>query len=239
MPALIDYAQAQLHWFNDTEGALNTLGDAEADCQSTAEFTTLATAYHNLFMDQPRVAELMELAEEYALTADDQLDLARACWRDLSRPEHAETAYRNALNLLANPNQLIDISSEIATGFGQSALALNYLHKAEQAARDDDHIMRIATVMQHHAAAADKAGATLIAAAIATTDPLAIARLAEHALTLGRPSDAERIYRHGLSLTACCESALNIANALRNAGLSDAIVRDAITTAETHTPESP
>ena len=234
MPALIDYAQAQLHGFNDAEGALSTLGDAEADCQSTAEFTTLATAYQNLFMDQTRVAELMELAEEYALTADDQLDLARACWRDLSRPEHAETAYRNALNLIASPDRLIDIGSEIATGFGPPALALSYLHKAQQAARDDADIMRIATVMQRHAAAPDQAGATLIAAAVATADPAAIARLAEHALTLGRPADAERIYRHGLSLTAGCESALNIANALLNAGLPDAIVRDAVTTAETH-----
>lgn len=234
MPALIEYTEARLHWFNDPDGALKMLGDAEADCQSTAEFTALATAYQNLFKDQERVDELMELAEEYALTADDQLDLARACWQDLSRWEHAETAYRNALNLLASPNRLIDVGTEIATGFGRRALALAYLTKARHIARDDEHMLRIATAMQHHAAAPDEAGATLIGAAKASTDPAAVERLAAHALTLKQTQNAEQIYRHGLSLTTSCNAALTIANALLNTGLSNIIVREAIKAAETH-----
>ena len=89
----------------------------------------------------------MELVEEYVLIVDDQLDLVCVCWCDLSRPEHAETAYRNVLNLIASLDRLIDIGSEIATGFGPPVLALSYLHKVQQAARDDADIMCIAIVM--------------------------------------------------------------------------------------------
>ncbi|MGB1110862.1 MAG: hypothetical protein ACPG4N_10930, partial [Gammaproteobacteria bacterium] len=238
MKDLIDYAERHWRLFNDGQGALAILGDAEADCQTTREFVDLAGAYRRLFQDHERVSELMELAIEYAIEPNDQLDLAEGYWRHLHDPAAAGHVYRGVLTDLHEPEQLLMLARHVADNLGDRALCRDMLARSAalteqlsvviECARgahdmlgDDDH----ARILINDAASrfsTDADQATIIDAALELDlDDLAIEYL------------EKRLYGANL------DSALDCIEVIHHRGLPMPLLRQAMNTARNgaRTPE--
>ena len=94
----VAYAEGAAEIFEDKEWGGEILEEVESDCQFTKEFVALAGAYKNLAGDDEKVGELMEQAEEFAMTGEEQnrvrehqrfeRKLERAVWKWKDEGKH-------------------------------------------------------------------------------------------------------------------------------------------------------
>lgn len=109
-----------------------TIEAREADCQSAADFAGLAVGFKALFEDGGKVSELMEQAAEFAMSGEENLDLARGYWDLLADKAKAVDAYGKALPEINDKGQLLEIGGFVASQVQDADLAKRFYAKAEE-----------------------------------------------------------------------------------------------------------
>ena len=101
------------------------------DCQFTKDFVALASGYKSLLDDDAKMHELMEQAEEFCMTGEEQVDLAEGFRTLLQDKEKAAESYEKALADIADKGVLLDLARKSARELENVELAKKIYTKAE------------------------------------------------------------------------------------------------------------
>lgn len=128
-----DYAALALEALQDPADAAyaKELMDRVADdCQFTKDLAACAIVYKALG-EQDRAEELLQTAEDYCMSGEEQVALAEAKFKVLGDKAAAVGAYEKALKETANLDPLIDLAKNVMSVIADGAFAKKVLEKAE------------------------------------------------------------------------------------------------------------
>lgn len=100
------------------------------DCQFTKDLAACAIVYKALG-EQSRAEELLQTAEDYCMSGDEQVALAEAKFKVMGDKAAAVESYEKALKETSNLDPLIDLAKNVMSVIADSALAKKVLEKAE------------------------------------------------------------------------------------------------------------
>lgn len=125
-----NFAAMVFELFDDKEAAISALEDVEDDAQFTKDCIFLAKSY-NAAGDSDKAKEMMEKAGDFAMTGDENIQLALGLWELFKDKSAAASAFEKGLNDIADKNALLGFAATIAKELNNIELAKKFYAKAE------------------------------------------------------------------------------------------------------------
>ena len=196
-----DYAAIALEALQDPADAAyaKELVDRVADdCQFTKDLAAVAIVYKQLG-DQARAEELLQTAEDYCMSGEEQVYLAEGKMKILGDKDGAAAALDKALKETNNLDPLIELGKQAMAMMGENSFAKKVYEKAEGKISRAVEYTKLAAAAVEHLLDKDYAGAILEKAAGKLTNVGDLLSLAgETAKTLGDPVKAKTLYQRAL-----------------------------------------
>jgi Tetratricopeptide repeat len=168
------------------------------DCQFTKDLAACAIVYKALG-EQGRAEELLQTAEDYCMSGEEQVALAEAKFKVLGDKAAAVGAYEKALKETGNLDPLIELAKNVMRVIADGAFAKKVLEKAESKISRAVEYSKLAAASAEHLLDKDyaaeifhKAGEKLSS----VSDLLSLA--GEVTRTLGDPQKAKALYERAL-----------------------------------------
>ncbi len=169
------------------------------DCQFTKDLAACAIVYKALG-EQERAEELLQTAEDYCMSGEEQVALAEAKFKVLGDKDAAIGAYEKALKETGNLDPLIDLAKNVMSVIADSAFAKKILEKAESKISRAVEYSKLAAASAEHLLDKDyaaeifnKAGEKL------SSVPDLLSLASEVTKTLGDPARAKALYERALN----------------------------------------
>lgn len=169
------------------------------DCQFTKDLAACAIVYKALG-EQERAEELLQTAEDYCMSGEEQVALAEAKFKVLGDKDAAIDAYEKALKETGNLDPLIDLAKNVMSVIADSAFAKKILEKAESKISRAVEYSKLAAASAEHLLDKDyaaeifnKAGEKL------SSVPDLLSLASEVTKTLGDPARAKALYERALN----------------------------------------
>ncbi len=168
------------------------------DCQFTKDLAACAIVYRALG-EQDRAEELLQTAEDYCMSGEEQVALAEAKFKVLGDKAAAVGAYEKALKETNNLDPLIDLAKDVMRVIDDSAFAKKVLEKAEAKISRAVEYSKLAAAAVEHLHDPEYAEAIFNKAAekLSTVSDL-LALAGEVTKTLGDPQKAKVLYQRAL-----------------------------------------
>jgi len=168
------------------------------DCQFTKDLAACAIAYKALG-EQSRAEELLQTAEDYCMSGEEQVALAEAKFKVLGDKAAAVGAYEKALKETNNLDPLIDLAKDVMRVIADGAFAKKVLEKAEAKISRAVEYSKLAAASAEHLLDKDYAEAIFNKAAEKLSSvPDLLALAGEVTKTLGDPARAKALYQRAL-----------------------------------------
>ncbi len=168
------------------------------DCQFTKDLAAVAIVYKQLG-DQARAEELLQTAEDYCMSGEEQIYLAEGKMKVLGDQAGAEAALDKALKETNNLDPLIELGRQAMALMGDNSFAKKVYEKAESKIARAVEYTKLAGAAVEHLMDKDYAGAILEKAAAKLTNVGDLLSLAgETAKTLGDPAKAKALYQRAM-----------------------------------------
>ena len=216
-----DYAALALEALQEPADAAyaKELMDREADgCQFTKDLAACAIAYQALG-EQSRAEELLQTAEDYCMSGEEQVALAEAKFKVLGDKAAAVGAYEKALKETSNLDPLIDLAKNVMRVIADSAFAKKVLEKAEAKISRAVEYSKLAAVSAEHLLDKDYAAAIFNKAADKlSTVPDLLSLAGEVTKTLGDPQKAKALYERALHGATDFTAAKTLIESAKQAG---------------------
>lgn len=223
-------AQEALQEPADAAYAKELMDRVADDCQFTKDLAACAIVYKALG-ETARAEELLQTAEDYCMTGDEQIALAEAKFKVLGDKSAAAAAYEKALKETANLDPLIDLAKNIMAVLADSALAKKVLEKAEAKISRAVEYGKLAAASAEHLLDKDYAAAIFNKAGDKLSGvPDLLALASEVTRTLGDPSRAKTLYERALQGATDFTAAKSLIESARQAG-DEAFMKAALTKA--------
>ena len=188
------------------------------DCQFTRDLAGCAIVYKALG-EQSRAEELLQTAEDYCMSGEEQIALAEAKFKVLGDKAAAVGAYEKALKETGNLDPLIDLAKNVMSVIADSAFAKKVLEKAEAKISRAVEYSKLAAASAEHlldkeyaAEIFHKAGEKL------SSVPDLLALAGEVARTLGDPQKAKTLYERALQGATDFTAAKTLVESAKQAG---------------------
>ena len=196
-----DYAALALEALQepaDAAYAKELLDRVADDCQFTKDLAACAIAYKALG-EQGRAEELLQTAEDYCMSSEEQVSLAEAKFKVLGDKAAAVGAYEKALKETNNLDPLIDLAKDVMRVIADNAFAKKVLEKAEAKITRAVEYSKLAAASAEHLLDKDYAAAIFSKAADKLSSvPDLLALAGEVTKTLGDPQKAKALYQRAL-----------------------------------------
>ena len=197
------------------------------DCQFTKDLAACAIVYKALG-EQDRAEELLQTAEDYCMSGDEQIALAEAKFKVLGDKAAAVGAYEKALKETSNLDPLIDLAKNVMNVIADNAFAKKVLEKAEAKVSRAVEFSKLAAASAEHlldkeyaAAIFHKAGEKL------SSVPDLLSLAGEVTKTLGDPARAKALYERALHGATDFTAAKTLIESAKQAG-DDAFMQAAL-----------
>ncbi|MDP3420073.1 MAG: hypothetical protein Q8S10_04080, partial [Thiobacillus sp.] len=188
------------------------------DCQFTKDLAACAIVYKALG-EQGRAEELLQTAEDYCMSGEEQVALAEAKFKVLGDKDAAVGAYEKALKETSNLDPLIDLAKNVMRVIADGAFAKKVLEKAEAKISRAVEFSKLAAASAEHLLDKDyaaqifhKAGEKL------STVPDLLSLAAEVTKTLGDPAKAKALYQRALEGATDFTAAKTLIESAKQAG---------------------
>ena len=169
------------------------------DCQFTKDLAACAIVYKALG-EQGRAEELLQTAEDYCMSGEEQVALAEAKFKVLGDKDAAIGAYEKALKETGNLDPLIDLAKNVMSVIADSAFAKKILEKAESKISRAVEYSKLAAASADHLLDKDYAAEIFNKAAEKlSTVPDLLSLASEVTKTLGDPARAKALYERALN----------------------------------------
>ena len=204
-PADKDYAK----------GLMDRVAD---DCQFTKDLAACAIAYKELG-EQDRAEALLQTAEDYCMSGEEQITLAEAKFKVLGDKEAAVGAYEKALKETSTLDPLIDLAKHVMRVIADNAFAKKVLEKAEAKVSRGVEYSKLAAASAEHLLDKDyaaqifhKAGEKL------SSVPDLLSLAGEVTKPLGDPAKAKALYERALQGATDFTAAKSLIESAKQAG---------------------
>ena len=188
------------------------------DCQFTKDLAACAIVYKALG-EQGRAEELLQTAEDYCMTGEEQISLAEAKFKVLGDKAAAVGAYEKALKETANLDPLIDLAKNVMGVIADSDFAKKVLEKAEAKVSRAVEYSKLAAASAEHLLDKEYAAAIFNKAADKLSSvPDLLALAGEVSKTLGDPARAKALYQRALEGATDFTAAKALIESARQAG---------------------
>jgi hypothetical protein len=188
------------------------------DCQFTKDLAACAIVYKALG-EQDRAEELLQTAEDYCMSGEEQIALAEAKFKVLGDKAAAVGAYEKALKEIGNLDPLIDLAKNVMSVIADGAFAKKVLEKAEAKISRAVEYSKLAAASAEHlldkeyaAEIFHKAGEKL------SSVPDLLALAGEVTKTLGDPQKAKALYERALHGATDFTAAKTLIESAKQAG---------------------
>ncbi len=188
------------------------------DCQFTKDLAACAIVYKALG-EQERAEELLQTAEDYCMSGEEQIALAEAKFKVLGDKAAAVGAYEKALKEISNLDPLIDLAKNVMSVISDGAFAKKVLEKAEAKISRAVEYSKLAAASAEHLLDKDyaaeifhKAGEKL------SSVPDLLALAGEVTKTLGDPQKAKALYERALHGATDFTAAKTLIESAKQAG---------------------
>lgn len=188
------------------------------DCQFTKDLAACAIVY-NALGEQGRAEELLQTAEDYCMSGEEQVALAEAKFKVLGDKDAAVGAYEKALKETSNLDPLIELAKDVMRVIADGAFAKKVLEKAEAKISRAVEYSKLAAASAEHLLDKDyaaqifhKAGEKL------STVPDLLSLAAEVTKTLGDPAKARALYQRALEGATDFTAAKTLIESAKQAG---------------------
>ncbi len=169
------------------------------DCQFTKDLAACAIVY-KVLGEQGRAEELLQTAEDYCMSGEEQIALAEAKFKVLDDKAAAIGAYEKALKETGNLDPLIDLAKNVMSVIADGAFAKKILEKAESKVSRAVEYSKLAAASAEHLLDKDYAAEIFNKAAEKlSTVPDLLALAGEVTKTLGDPARAKALYERALN----------------------------------------
>ena len=188
------------------------------DCQFTKDLAACAIVYKALG-EQERAEELLQTAEDYCMTGEEQISLAEAKFKVLGDKDAAIGAYEKALKETGNLDPLIDLAKNVMNVIADGAFARKVLEKAEAKISRAVEYGKLAAAAAEHVLDKEYAAAILHKAGeklSSVPDLLSLAN--EVTKTLGAPAKARALYERALAGATDFTAAKTLIDSAKQAG---------------------
>ncbi len=216
-----DYAALALRALEDPADAAyaKELMDRVADdCQFTKDLAACAIVYKALG-EQSRAEELLQTAEDYCMSGEEQIALAEAKFKVLGDKAAAVGAYEKALKETANLDPLIDLAKNVMAVIADGAFAKKVLEKAEAKISRAVEYGKLAAAAAEHALDKDYAAAIFAKAGEKLSSvPDLLSLAGEVVKTLGDPQKAKALYERALAGATDFTAAKTLVESAKQAG---------------------
>jgi len=216
-----DYAALALEALQEPADAAyaKELMDREADgCQFTKDLAACAIVYKALG-EQGRAEELLQTAEDYCMSGEEQVALAEAKFKVLGDKAAAVGAYEKALKETGNLDPLIDLAKNVMNVIADGAFARKVLEKAEAKISRAVEYSKLAAVSAEHLLDKEYAAAIFNKAAEKLTSvPDLLSLAGEVTKTLGDPARAKALYERALHGATDFTAAKTLIESAKQAG---------------------
>lgn len=188
------------------------------DCQFTKDLAACAIVYKALG-EQGRAEELLQTAEDYCMSGEEQISLAEAKFKVLGDKAAAVGAYEKALKETSNLDPLIDLAKNVMSVIADSDFAKKVLEKAEAKISRAVEFSKLAAASAEHLLNKDYAAAIFNKAAEKlTTVPDLLSLASEVTKTLGDPARAKALYERALQGATDFTAAKTLIESAKQAG---------------------
>ena len=188
------------------------------DCQFTKDLAACAIVYKALG-EQARAEELLQTAEDYCMSGEEQVALAEAKFKVLGDKAAAVGAYEKALKETGNLDPLIDLAKNVMSVIADSAFAKKVLEKAEAKISRAVEYSKLAAASAEHLLDKDYAAAIFNKAAEKLSSvPDLLSLAGEVSRTLGDPQKAKALYERALAGATDFTAAKTLIESARQAG---------------------
>jgi len=188
------------------------------DCQFTKDLAACAIVYQALG-EQSRAEELLQTAEDYCMSGDEQVALAEAKFKVMGDKAAAVESYEKALKETGNLDPLIDLAKNVMRVIADSAFAKKILEKAESKISRAVEYSKLAAASAEHLLDKDYAAEIFNKAAEKlSTVPDLLALAAEVTKTLGDPQKAKALYERALHGATDFGTAKTLVESAKQAG---------------------
>ena len=188
------------------------------DCQFTKDLAACAIVYQALG-EQGRAEELLQTAEDYCMSGEEQIALAEAKFKVLGDKAAAVGAYEKALKETGNLDPLIDLAKNVMRVIADSAFAKKVLEKAEAKISRAVEFSKLAAASAEHLLDKDYAAAIFNKAAEKlSTVPDLLSLAGEVIKTLGDPEKAKALYQRALEGATDFTAAKTLIESAKQAG---------------------
>ncbi len=216
-----DYAALALRALQDPTDAAyaKELMDRVADdCQFTKDLAACAIAYKALG-EQSRAEELLQTAEDYCMSGEEQIALAEAKFKVLGDKAAAVGAYEKALKETGNLDPLIDLAKNVMAVIADGAFAKKVLEKAEAKISRAVEYGKLAAASAEHLLDKDYAAAIFAKAGEKLSSvPDLLSLAGEVTRTLGDPQKAKALYERALAGATDFTAAKTLIESAKQAG---------------------
>lgn len=188
------------------------------DCQFTKDLAACAIVYKALG-EQGRAEELLQTAEDYCMSGEEQVALAEAKFKVLGDKAAAVGAYEKALKETGNLDPLIDLAKNVMNVIADADFAKKVLEKAEAKVSRAVEYSKLASAAAEHLLDRDYAAAIFNKAADKLSSvPDLLALAGEVSKTLGDPEKAKALYQRALEGATDFSAAKTLIESARQAG---------------------
>ncbi len=188
------------------------------DCQFTRDLAACAIVYKALG-EQSRAEELLQTAEDYCMSGEEQIALAEAKFKVLGDKAAAVGAYEKALKETANLDPLIDLAKNVMSVIADGAFAKKVLEKAEAKIARAVEYGKLAAAAAEHVLDKDYAAAIFSKAGEKLSSvPDLLALAGEVTRTLGDPARAKALYERALAGATDFAAARTLVESAKQAG---------------------
>lgn len=216
-----DYAALALEALQDPADAAyaKELMDRVADdCQFTKDLAACAIVYKALG-EQGRAEELLQTAEDYCMSGEEQIALAEAKFKVLGDKAAAVGAYEKALKETGNLDPLIDLAKNVMSVIADGAFARKVLEKAEAKISRAVEYGKLAAAAAEHVLDKDYAAAIFAKAGEKLSSvPDLLSLASEVTRTLGDPQKAKALYERALAGATDFNAAKTLIESAKQAG---------------------
>src|SRR5574340_347058 len=188
------------------------------DCQFTKDLAACAIVYKALG-EQSRAEALLQTAEDFCMSGEEQVALAEAKFKGLGDKAAAVGAYEKALKETGNLAPLIDLAKNVMNVIADSAFAKKVLEKAEAKVSRAVEYSKLAAAAAEHVLDKDYAAAIFSKAAEKLSSvPDLLSLAGEVTKTLGDPQKAKALYERALAGATDFTAAKTLIESARQVG---------------------
>lgn len=188
------------------------------DCQFTKDLAACAIVYKALG-EQARAEELLQTAEDYCMSGEEQIALAEAKFKVLGDKAAAVGAYEKALKETGNLDPLIELAKNVMSVIADSAFAKKVLEKAEAKVSRAVEFSKLAAASAEHLLDKDYAAAIFAKAGEKLSSvPDLLSLASEVTKTLGDPAKAKALYERALAGATDFTAAKTLIESAKQAG---------------------